>query len=412
MRARIHRGADQIGGSCVELVSSGRRLVLDLGRPLSAAEHDDVPLPPIPGLADGEPPEVVLLSHPHRDHWGLVPQLGPDVPVVLGEAGWRVLEAASFFGPEALGRRPARFLEDRRRLDFGPFAVTPFAVDHSAFDAFALLVEAEGRRLLYTGDLRGHGRKAALFERMLRRPPQGVHALLMEGTSVRACCGPHDSGSVPEDDLVAPLAQTLRGTDGLALVAFSGQNIDRLVTVYKACRRAGRQLVIDLYGQAVAAATGRRTIPKAGFPELRVWLQQRQRVRVKRAGAFGMLELKGSRVYLEEIAREPGRFALMFRSSMLAELEAAVDLAGSALVWSQWAGYLARDARLQEFLGRSGLPVVHHHTSGHADVPALQRLVAAVAPERVVPIHTEAPERFRELFERVELRADGEWWTV
>ena len=35
MRARIHRGAHEIGGSCVELEADGCRLVLDVGRPLS-----------------------------------------------------------------------------------------------------------------------------------------------------------------------------------------------------------------------------------------------------------------------------------------------------------------------------------------------------------------------------------------
>jgi hypothetical protein len=29
-----------------------------------------------------------------------------------------------------------------------------------------------------------------------------------------------------------------------------------------------------------------------------------------------------------------------------------------------------------------------------------------------VPIHTQAPERFTELFQPVELHEDGEWWEV
>ena len=34
MRICIHRGAHQIGGSCVEVESQGQRLLLDLGLPL------------------------------------------------------------------------------------------------------------------------------------------------------------------------------------------------------------------------------------------------------------------------------------------------------------------------------------------------------------------------------------------
>lgn len=52
------------------------------------------------------------------------------------------------------------------------------------------------------------------------------------------------------------------------------------------------------------------------------------------------------------------------------------------------------------------------HASGHAAVADLARLVAAINPERVVPIHTAMPERFEELFTCAELRGDGEWWDV
>jgi ribonuclease J len=42
----------------------------------------------------------------------------------------------------------------------------------------------------------------------------------------------------------------------------------------------------------------------------------------------------------------------------------------------------------------------------------LQRFAKALAPRRVVPIHTQAPERFTEFFENVDLRRDGEWFEV
>ncbi|MFX5785419.1 hypothetical protein ABTE36_23280, partial [Acinetobacter baumannii] len=56
-------------------------------------------------------------------------------------------------------------------------------VDHSAYDAHAIEVEVSGKRLFYSGDIRGHGRKAALFEKMLSHPPKNVDVMLMEGSS-------------------------------------------------------------------------------------------------------------------------------------------------------------------------------------------------------------------------------------
>jgi transposase InsO family protein len=54
----------------------------------------------------------------------------------------------------------------------GKFEITPFLTDHSAFDAYMLLVEAGGRRILYSGDFRIHGRKSALVDRLMANPPR------------------------------------------------------------------------------------------------------------------------------------------------------------------------------------------------------------------------------------------------
>lgn len=40
-----------------------------------------------------------------------------------------------------------------------------------------------------------------------------------------------------------------RGPFGIGLVACSAQNIDRVVSVYRAAKRSGRQLLVDAYGR-------------------------------------------------------------------------------------------------------------------------------------------------------------------
>ena len=51
MTVRIHRGAHEIGGSCVEVEADGARLVLDLGRPLTAKRGEVIPLPEVASLS-------------------------------------------------------------------------------------------------------------------------------------------------------------------------------------------------------------------------------------------------------------------------------------------------------------------------------------------------------------------------
>ncbi len=50
MRLRIHRGAKEVGGTCIEAEARGRRLVLDVGLPRGAPdEAQDRLLSEVPG---------------------------------------------------------------------------------------------------------------------------------------------------------------------------------------------------------------------------------------------------------------------------------------------------------------------------------------------------------------------------
>lgn len=405
-----------MGGSCVELESGGARLLLDLGLPLVAHPDEPAALPNVPGLADDSDSSLlgVVVSHAHLDHYGLLPLARPDLPVYIGEASARILAEAAFFSPAGLVLRPYGFLRDREPLEVGPFRITPYLVDHSAYDSYALLVEAEERRLFYSGDLRAHGRKPGSFRRLLEDPPLNVDALLLEGTRVTAT-GDDGRSALSEPDLELEFAERFRATEGLAIVLAAGQNLDRLVTAYKAARRAGRTLVVDLYTATLARATGRTTMPQPGTHDVRVYIPNRQRVLVKRSGEFERTgAVAGHRVSPEELRERSGTFALLGQGSTLAELGRAGCLAHASAAWSMWAGYLDADSgrRARELLERYGVPLITLHASGHATLPDLQRLADVLGARTVVPIHTAAPKRFRELFANAELREDGEWWPA
>ena len=184
MRLRIHRGTKEIGGTCIEAEAQGKRLVLDVGLPLDAPdEAQETLLPEVPGFRERDDSLLgVMISHGHMDHYGLARHVRPEVPVWIGESAHNILKAAAPWVPNGHAFSEPHFLADGKPVEIGPFRITPHLVDHSAFDAYALLVEAEGKRVFYSGDFRAHGRKGALFERLLRDPPKDIDALLMEGT--------------------------------------------------------------------------------------------------------------------------------------------------------------------------------------------------------------------------------------
>ena len=310
---------------------------------------------------------------------GLPGGISGKVPIFIGEAASNILRQAAFFGIGGLTGHVRRIAAAIGcPSSSAPFRITPFLVDHSAFDSYSLLVEAGGRRLFYTGDFRATGAKAALFRRLLRDPPAPIDVLLMEGTHVRADVGP-DGGCKTELQVADGNGQHhLRRLPGMVLVSYSGRNIDRLVSVFKAARISHRELVVDLYTALIARATGNRKIPQAGFDGLRVFVPQHQRVLIKKQGAFHLVEeIKECRIFEQEVAARANELVVTFRKSMESTLAKYPNVLRQATaVWSQWPGYLdmPSGAGTREFCQRHGIPVTIRHTSGHAGINDLQRL--------------------------------------
>jgi ribonuclease J len=73
-------------------------------------------------------------------------------------------------------------MESGKSFHCGDFKITPYLMDHSAFDSYAFLVEVDGKSLIYSGDFREHGRKQKAFQWFLDHAPENIEVLLLEGT--------------------------------------------------------------------------------------------------------------------------------------------------------------------------------------------------------------------------------------
>ena len=414
MRVCIHRGTKEIGGNCIELECAGKRILLDLGMPLTAANPDEVGLPDIRGLKDESDPDFlgIVISHPHQDHYGLLPKVHAGVRIFIGKEAHAILEAAAPFAPSALVMDCVTHYRDQVPFNIGPFRITPFLIDHSAFDAYALSIEADGKTLFYTGDFRAHGQKARGFVRLLSQVPKGVDALLMEGTNI----GRSGEGAEPtsERELEGKILSGLRSASGLALAWFSGQNIDRFVTFFRAAKRAGRKFVVDLYVARILDAIDRRSLPSPRGPDLRVFLPASMRGKIIRDKRFDLVKpYYARRIYPDEIRKEASKLVMTFRPVMCRDLEKAACLDGARLFYSLWPGYLDRGSGdIRDWCNEHAVEFEIRHTSGHAGVSAMKQLVGALSPRRLVPIHSFATNRFSEYFDNVWQADDGEWWEI
>ncbi len=67
---------------------------------------------------------------------------------------------------------------------------------------------------------------------------------------------------------------------------------------------------------------------------------------------------------------------------------------------------------IREWCRMQGVDFEIQHVSGHAGISDMKRLVDALSPKRLVPIHSMATDRFSDFFPHVQEAEDGEWWAV
>lgn len=356
----------------------------------------------------------VFTSHSHLDHTGLIKHIPENLPVGMGPAARRIMEAAHPFLPEKFPSPPYGWeYQAWKPIDVGPFRITPFLVDHSAYDSYALLIEAGGKRIFYSGDLRAHGQKSKLFSQLLMHPPKNIDLLFMEGSSLGRI---EPEQSFPsETDIEKQLAKEFADTPGLAMVHASAQNIDRVVSIMRAAKQTGRKLIIDLYTAVILEATENVKIPQSHWPDIALFIPQPQRGKIFKNAWFDQLNKHSSnRIFINTIQQSPYKYALLFRPLFINDLSENGCVNDAIYIYSQWDGYWERGDydHVKSWLMKNNVTIKKIHTSGHASPDDLKRLVKAINPGKVVPIHSFCPQKYFDYFTNVEIHTDGEYWQI
>lgn len=414
----IHRGTSQIGGNIIEIGTEKTRLIFDAGAnlpPLDDSSYTD-PIE-IEGLTFGQPAfDAVFISHHHNDHSGLIKRILPGIPVWAGRETARILEVISDFIGSPEGRIQNFFAGGGNCMPnhIGDITVTPIGVDHSAYDAYMFLIQADGKNVLYTGDYRAVEEVPETIQRLIGISGK-LDVLITEGTNIRPVRREEEvtpnalqgEAAVEEEAL-----KIMKSAEGTVFVLCSSTNEPRIRAIDAACKRAGRKPCHDLFMTAVRGSLAELDECKPqSFVARRVKAEQAPRIHRHFERYFKQQKLVGA----ASLARFKAPQTVFVRTSMqkfLKKYLAARGGSGHVLIYSMWDGYRetkpVRD--FMQFCSERGIKVVSLHCSGHAYRNAIKGLIWRLNPKTLIPIHCDPNARalFEQMHDNCILLQDGE----
>lgn len=441
---KIYQG-NQIGG-CVTVISSmykGRehRIMIDYGSSLPGSDNErDFEYP-----WDEKPVDAVFFTHYHGDHVGRIMEIPSNVPLYMGP----VARQAMINIQEALGKsknipdremhqKEAEVLKDSKRvitfrwngtyydpIEIPGFRIEPYSIDHSAYDAYMFLIEADdpdrpnGKYItVHTGDFRGHGRRGHKMIKLIgsyvrKFGKRTIDALVIEGTMM----------SRPNEKVLTEPEMQLEAAKYLnehkyAFLVCSSTNLDSLASFYQAAQMAehpyGRYMFVysnyfikqlRLFTKAAGSFAGVYRFDKIAKLNLNSRLTH-----PKWKEAKTQMEFMEDYGFIAVI--KPEDYNEKYIDAFLdAYDEKRIDQK-PVLIYSMWDGYLqpknskgednkAFNAAWYDFFKRQeekGVEVNHLHTSGHATPDMLARVINAIDPQDAIyPMHTEKAKDFNML---------------
>lgn len=408
MKITIHRGIDQIGGCITEIATDKARILIDLGQNLPDGDgivRDNLAnSEAIGSLTKGI--DAIFYTHNHGDHIGLFHFVPDAIPQYIGQVSKRVTlckhqrlglikEREEQSAKEIAIIEAMHTFEPRQLIEVGDIQVTPYLVSHSTYDSYMFVIEVNGKRVLHTGDFRGHGYLSKglmpTIEKLILKKG-AIDFLITEGTLVSYL----DEAVKSENELQREAVELMKQYKNV-FVFCSSTNMERLATFHAANKKMGvRPFISDNYQKTIleifSGSAGKESklfdfgIIYPFFTEnakLLNWMQDK---------GFCML-VRASEKFNDYI------------DFLLPSLEKDSTI----LIYSMWAEYINPES---EYANKQYLDLISKfsnvkimHTSGHASASCLADVCNLVNPTLgIIPIHTEKSGDFIKLPIREELR--------
>lgn len=393
MKIIIHRGIDQIGGCITEIATNKARILIDLGQNLPDGEgavNDDLASrEAIEKITQGI--DAIFYTHYHGDHLGLFHYVPDETPQYIGEVAKQVAlckhrQLSYIKGREELSKEEIGKLEKMGDLipeqivNVGDIKVIPYFVSHSAYDAYMFLIEADGKRVLHTGDFRGHGYLSKGLLPTIKKLilSQGkVDFLITEGTMLS-----RSGERVMSENELQREAGEIMGRYKNVFVMCSSTDMERLASFYAANKNLrNRPLICDRFQKNVLEIFTK----SAGNHTSLFRFDKAYDFSPTNTKLMDWMEDKGFCMFV----RATDKFKDYYQT-----LISRLHPNDTVLIYSMWKEYINDSGKhaIQRYIDFvSMFPHIEKlHTSGHASTEFLAEVCNLANPALgIIPIHSE-----------------------
>lgn len=395
MIVKIIRGTNQIGGCITEISTKTTRIIIDAGEELGNVKEQKVKEenPNIEGLTIGTKQyDAVFFTHYHGDHIGLQEYILKDIPKYIDMVTCKIY---NMFVDITRGRKifNTNFFKFDEQIVIGDIKITPIIADHSAYNSAMFVIEADGKKILHTGDFRTSGYKGK--GQLNRISKYGkFDTVICEGTNILSSSKKRIE---TEKELEKECINTFSKYNQVFVISAS-TNIDRVCSLYKASTKTNKLFIEDVYLANVTKmiAVDKRSsasIPNpVTFKNVKAYMPNRNK-------DFSEKYMSSIKEYMinEEDLNKP--YVMLVRSNFtdyIEELHKKNKLDNPVFIYSMWKGYKEKD-KMKEDLNRiekMNILIIDIHTSGHATSKDIEDLIKITNCDKIIPIHTENRKEF------------------
>lgn len=430
-KIRFWSGLKTIGGTIISIEYESSRIIFDFGLTYSPADEFSAvvktrphalvedyinlnKIPPIDGLyskkdlrnidsiissEESDKDTAVFISHLHLDHIGAMGMISSNIPVYLTEESLKLYKELEKIEEGVSGKRTYRTIKYNEVLSVGAIKVTAVQLDHDVLGACGFFIETPDVRIVYSGDLRLHG-KHPEFTRNFASKANSFkpNILMMEGTMIN---GEKDSKDTkPSDELEGintehqvkeMFINKFEKAKGLVIVNASERNLERFADIVEAAMATGRQIVLET---ETAYLLDKLMNVRDALIYRSQELESTFEKNYKQEWLTELLENCRTISY-EQVNLTPYNYVVQNSFKNLMEL-LDLNLKKGVYIHSNAVPLGAYDPdyeKLQEFVRKLKLDYEYIGTPGHAFHSHLKYIIDTIKPEILVPLHSLYPEK-------------------